>query len=77
MPPTGFKPAILASDRPQTLALDRSAIGIGQGFDPLTIQSVASHYTDRAIPAHTKLPDYKESYSLSSRVPHRETPPVT
>ena len=29
MPPVGFKPAIAASDRPQTLALDRSATGVG------------------------------------------------
>ena len=29
MPPAGFKPAIPASDRPQTLALDSSATGIG------------------------------------------------
>jgi hypothetical protein len=29
MPPAGFKPAIPAGDRPQTLALDRSATGIG------------------------------------------------
>jgi hypothetical protein len=29
MPPAGFKPAIPASVRPQTLALDRSATGIG------------------------------------------------
>jgi hypothetical protein len=29
MPPAGFKPAIPASDRPQTLALDRSPTGIG------------------------------------------------
>ena len=28
MPPAGFEPAIPASDRPQTLALDRSATGI-------------------------------------------------
>ena len=29
MPPAGFKPAITASKRLQTAALDRSAIGIG------------------------------------------------
>ena len=29
MPPVGLEPAIPASDRPQTLALDRSVTGIG------------------------------------------------
>jgi hypothetical protein len=29
MPPTGFEPAIPASERPQTHALDRAATGIG------------------------------------------------
>ena len=29
MPPAGFKPATPASDRQQTLALDRSGTGIG------------------------------------------------
>jgi hypothetical protein len=29
MPPAGFEPAVLPSERPQTLALDRSATGIG------------------------------------------------
>ena len=29
MPPAGFEPATPASDRPQTLALDRSATDIG------------------------------------------------
>ena len=30
MPPVGFEPAILASERPQTSALDRAATGIGR-----------------------------------------------
>jgi hypothetical protein len=34
MPPAGFGPVSPASDRPQTLALDRSATGI-DGFVPL------------------------------------------
>jgi hypothetical protein len=29
MPPAEFEPPILAADRPRTLALDRSATGIG------------------------------------------------
>ena len=45
LPPAGFEPAIPASDRPQTLALDSSASGIG-GFNPRTVQPVASGYTD-------------------------------
>jgi hypothetical protein len=31
MPVAGFEPAIPASKRPQTHALDRAATGIGQG----------------------------------------------
>jgi hypothetical protein len=31
MPPVGFEPAIPASARPQTYALERAAIGIGEG----------------------------------------------
>ena len=40
MPLAGFELATSASDRPQTLALDRSAIGIG-GFEPRTVKPVA------------------------------------
>ena len=32
MPPAGFEPAIPASERPQTHALDRTATGIGPAF---------------------------------------------
>ena len=32
MPLAGFEPAIPAGDRPQTLALDRSATGIGHNY---------------------------------------------
>jgi hypothetical protein len=52
MTPARFEPAIPESYRPQILALDRSATQIGKGFDPGTVQSVASSYTDWAIPAH-------------------------
>ena len=31
MPPAEFEPTTLASERPQTLALDRSATGIDSG----------------------------------------------
>jgi hypothetical protein len=51
MPPVGFEPTILVSERPKTHALDRTATGIGP-FDPRTVQPVASRYTDYAIPAH-------------------------
>ena len=30
MPPAGFEPAIPASERPQTYALDRAATGVGK-----------------------------------------------
>ena len=33
MPPAVFEPAILAGDRPQIFALDRSATGIGHGIN--------------------------------------------
>ena len=45
MPPAVFEPVIPASDRSQTLALDRSAIGIGR-FDLQTFQLIASSYAD-------------------------------
>ena len=51
MPPAGFEPATQAIDRPQTLALERSATGIGE-FDRRTVQPVGSRYTDWAIAAH-------------------------
>ena len=43
MPPAGFEHVIPASDRPQTLPLDRLA---------RTVQRVSSRYTDYAIPIH-------------------------
>ena len=36
MPPAGFEPAIPAGDLPQTLALDRSATGIGDSMNLIT-----------------------------------------
>jgi hypothetical protein len=36
MPPAGFEPAISAGDQPQTLALDRSATGIGGWVTQIT-----------------------------------------
>ena len=42
MPPVEFEPATPTSDRLEILALDRSAIG----FDPRTVQPVASRYSD-------------------------------
>jgi hypothetical protein len=50
MPPVGLKPAAPASGWQQTLALDRSANGIG--LDPRTVQPVVSRYTDYAIPSY-------------------------
>jgi len=34
MPPVGFEPAIPASERPQTPALERAATGIGPECNP-------------------------------------------
>ena len=38
MPPAGFEPALPASERLQTHALDRTATGIGR-YAPLAIQN--------------------------------------
>ena len=46
----GFELATPASYRQKTLALDRSAIGIG--MHPPAVRRVASRYTDWAIAAH-------------------------
>ena len=50
MPLVGLKPAAPASGWQRTLALDRSANGIG--LDPRTVQPVVSRYTDYAIPSY-------------------------
>ena len=43
MPPAGFEPAILASERPKTQALDRAASGIGSlSLLPLSISGELS-----------------------------------
>jgi hypothetical protein len=50
MPPIGFEPATPTSDRPQILALDRSATGVAR-FKPRTVQPVATsctHYANSA-----------------------------
>jgi hypothetical protein len=49
VPVPRFKPATPSTDRPQPLALDRSATRIG--LDPRTAQPVASRYADWAIAA--------------------------
>jgi hypothetical protein len=41
MPPVGFEPTILVSERPQTHVLDRTATGIGQE-KLITIQIIIS-----------------------------------
>ena len=46
MRPAGFEPVTPARNRPQTLALDRSATA----FDPRTAQPVASRYTELPRP---------------------------
>ena len=49
MPPVGFEPTILVSERPKTHALDRTATRIG-GFEPATPASEQpqAHALDRA-----------------------------
>jgi hypothetical protein len=42
MPPVGFELAIVATERPQTLALDRSAKGIPSGHKTETLASEAT-----------------------------------
>ena len=43
MPPAGFEPATPGSDRPQTLALDRSATGIGASSRSARQQVISLH----------------------------------
>ena len=63
MPLAGFEPATPASGRPQTLAFDLSATWIGK-FDLRTVQSVASRYTDWAIPANGMNVGYNKTNSV-------------
>ena len=51
MPPARFKPAFPASQRPQILALDHSAIRTGSKPEPFSPQP--SHYTNWATPTVT------------------------
>ena len=44
MPAAGFESAIPASDRPQTVALDRSAAGIGTSYIITVIKSSKINY---------------------------------
>ena len=46
MPPAGFEPAIPASERPQTHALDRVATGIGSRLQLLLLFTVKYTTTD-------------------------------
>ena len=50
MPPAGFEPAIPTGELPLSDAVDRPGTGVG-GFDPRTVQPVASRYTNWAIAA--------------------------
>jgi hypothetical protein len=43
MPPVGFEPIILISERPQTHALDRAATGIGPASSIYIIYERGSH----------------------------------
>jgi hypothetical protein len=52
MPPVGFEPAISASDRPQTYALDRAANGIGKLS---CLQIIILGTVDMALPNNTYL----------------------
>ena len=42
MPPVGFEPTILVSERPQIHALDRAATGIGTGCPYLSLFVVSA-----------------------------------
>jgi len=44
MPPTGFEPAILKSERPQTHALDRADTGIGYNVSWPDIYVLCSYW---------------------------------
>ena len=47
MPPDGFEPAIAASERPPTHALDQAATGIGNN-------ATQSHQNDSVVTRHIK-----------------------
>jgi hypothetical protein len=56
MPPSGFEPAIPASERPQTHALDRAATGIGRKtlYPPLrylTVHTLRIYYKYSSVNA--------------------------
>ena len=53
-PSAGFAPATPASDRRQTLALDRSATGIGMVIDPATLRLVAQCLNHYATPVSSE-----------------------
>ena len=46
MPPAGFEPATPASDRPQTLAFDRSATGIGMDYSTRSLVAMLTTLLD-------------------------------
>jgi len=48
--------------RPQSRSGRVRKISLQPGFDPWTVQPVASHYTDGAIPAHTNFTPTNTNY---------------
>jgi hypothetical protein len=53
MPSAGFKPAIPQSKRPQTLALDRSANGIGK---KLLVLNIINNFLQENYYRRTEIP---------------------
>ena len=68
IPLAGFEPPTSASDRPQTLVLDRSAIGIRNGIQSKTVQLVAV-----AIPTEPSLPKVLFSTCVNRLFIHTST----
>jgi len=52
MPPVGFEPTISASERPQTYALDRAAIGTGS-VEGVVIKNFIKYLKNRVLTKNT------------------------
>jgi hypothetical protein len=66
MPPEGFEPAIPTSDRPQTLALDRSATGFGRIRTPHLPRRTRVAVTTLQASIGAQMASFKSSYTTVS-----------
>jgi len=64
MPPAGFQPAIPASERPQTHALDRAATGIGS----VSYSTMATQFQDTVTTTGTAITFHTFFYHIKKNV---------